>query len=498
MSYVIDAAIVARHRAGQVLALQLGGVCALRSGPSEVVHRRVRGGVIKPYLGRPNVPPAPRSQVAIVDVIGPLSQRAETLCGWVEGYDSLTARVVEELARAEVGAIMLRVDSPGGDVAGLELAIARIVAARDAARKPIVAWVEDCCASAAYWLAACVADAGVYAAPSAEVGSIGAYSLLRDDTAALAQQGVAITIVRSPAGKDAANPLGPVSDVALARESERVMAVSTRFASAIATARSIPIDAVQALDGAMLPAARAVGAGLIDAIASLDDAVIAAANRASERDPKPRKGTMAKQIKAADGPMDAPAESGGRATASEVSASATACATACTEAAAACDGGTADEAIAATVAMVAACEAALAVGESFLGGGSAPAAPPEPEGASAAIVALLTEIKSDRDRAKRDATIAAEAAERKALISGRVMAAEVRTWLESAPIADVRAACRVLPEAYDAGLAADVTVRAASGGDALTERERKICADTGCDPQRFAALKRARDAGGAR
>lgn len=83
-----------------------------------------------------------------------------------------------------------------------------------------------------------------------------------------------------------------------------------------------------------------------------------------------------------------------RATAADVSQSCTDCATSCTDCATACESGTADEAIAAATACMAACEANIKTLESFLGMSTesvAPPAEPVPEDVPAAMAVIMSE-----------------------------------------------------------------------------------------------------------
>jgi ClpP class serine protease len=522
-TFVLDRRTLARHRSGQVLALAsaaVGRSFAVVEGPSAVRYRRVATRTNADALPR-----RPRSVIAIVDVCGPMVQRAETFCGYIDGYDAIASRINEELLKPEVGAVLLRIDSPGGDAQGIEEAIRSIVSTRENTGKPVASYVDELAASAGYWLAAGIANAGVYAPRSAQVGSVGCWSMIVDERKALEQDGIAVTVVREPAGKDPANPYAPVLDVAIAREGLVVTAIAERFYSAVANTRGMPAAGVRAQDAAMFLAEQAKGIGLIDEVVSIDDAIARLAAKAVEfsraraaaaNQRPPRRSTMnGQKPRSADGQPPAegeqPAETG-RATAAEVSQSCTECATACTDCADACESGTPDEAMAATSACIAACEACIKTCKSFLGTSDAPAEPkPEPAPAPAPadaqnaaatdrrVVSLLESIESERKAEKDAQRKAAEAAERKKLIASRkIVNKDVRAWLEDSrtPIQSVRDACRALPPSEIPNLAGDVTpgFTRGDGAHGLDERELKICKETGCTPERFAALKAQREA----
>lgn len=234
-----------------------------------------------------------RGKVAIVSAIGPMAQRAvRDLCGYVDGYDALTARFTAALASQDVGAVVLRVDSPGGDVAGLEEAIGRMVEARRAAGKPVYAYVDELAASAAYWLSASLADHGVFLPGAGLVGSIGAIGTLVDATKAAEQDGLKVTLVRDPAGKAEAHPYGPDQELAQERLGAMVTAASGRFAAAIASLRGLKVQTVRELNAALLQGEAAVEAGLADGVRSLEDVVSMATAEVRRR--KSMKNTRAK------------------------------------------------------------------------------------------------------------------------------------------------------------------------------------------------------------
>ena len=113
-----------------------------------------------------------RGSVAVVPVVGPIYRRADMfmeLCGGVSTAD-LAKDITTALDDPMCSAIVLEIDSPGGEAAGIgELAD---LIADGTNRKPIVAMASHDCASGAYWLASACSE--IVAAESATLGSIGA------------------------------------------------------------------------------------------------------------------------------------------------------------------------------------------------------------------------------------------------------------------------------------------------------------------------------------
>ncbi|MFX8577776.1 S49 family peptidase, partial [Acinetobacter baumannii] len=84
-------------------------------------------------------------------------------------YTGIQNDIVQYMNTASVRGILLDVDSPGGEVAGLaELAEFIAEAAKE---KPIYAVANSLMASAAYWMSS--GATRIYAAPNSAVGSIG-------------------------------------------------------------------------------------------------------------------------------------------------------------------------------------------------------------------------------------------------------------------------------------------------------------------------------------
>ena len=221
-------------------------------------------------------------EVAVVSIDGPMLQRAESfLCGYADGYDAVEDRFEAALEHPATVAVVLRISSPGGVLAGLEEAVRKMCAARDACGKPVLAYVDEMAASAAYWLAACVATDGVYLPASGLVGSIGVMLVHTSEAGALEQEGIAQTVICAPAGKGEGHPSQALSDVARARFDELVASGASRFIDAVAAARGLAPDAVRALDAGVLEGPVAVAAGLANGVSSFDDVKALARARAS-------------------------------------------------------------------------------------------------------------------------------------------------------------------------------------------------------------------------
>lgn len=214
--------------------------------------------------------------VAVVDVMGPLDQRA----GWFwDGYDDVVERVGAALADRDVQAVVLALDSPGGVVAGNLDAARELRAMADRARKPMVAHAGTFATSAAYALA--VAADRVMVTADGAVGSVGVIATVYDRTKANADDGLDVRVVRSGALKADPHPDVALTDASVARVRARVMELAQSFAAWVAERRGQTAEAVLAHQGATIYATRALEAGFADGIGTLAAAISTAAELAA-------------------------------------------------------------------------------------------------------------------------------------------------------------------------------------------------------------------------
>jgi signal peptide peptidase SppA len=212
-----------------------------------------------------------RDGVAVIPVYGPLFRHASMLTA-LSGATSY-ADVRKDLQRAlddpSVKAILLDVNSPGGEVDGCgELADA-IYAARSV--KSVEAYVGGMGASAAYWLGS--AASRITCSESALLGSIGVRSAVVDTSESEKQQGVrTVEIIssQSPGKRDR-----PVDDAVVARAQQVVDDLAAVFIGAVARHRGVTTQAVEERfgQGGVMVGARAIAAGLADEVGNLESVI---------------------------------------------------------------------------------------------------------------------------------------------------------------------------------------------------------------------------------
>jgi protease-4 len=193
------------------------------------------------------------------------------------GADTVGAAIRRAAADKRVKAIVLRIESPGGDGFASDLIWREVVQART--RKPVIASMGDLAASGGY-LAAAGADV-IVAEPSTLTGSIGVFAVKPDLSGLLAKLGVSRTAF-------ARGELSQVESVGKPWNERERRAVERQiegfyrlFVDRVAQGRKLTVDRVEAVAGGRVWTGRqAVERGLVDRLGSLETAIALAAERA--------------------------------------------------------------------------------------------------------------------------------------------------------------------------------------------------------------------------
>lgn len=141
----------------------------------------------------------PFAIVPIKGVIGRNLSDLEAACGACD-LEAVEEMLEDAERDPSITTIILDVDSPGGTAVGVPELAKRI---RESAKRTISFTSGDCC-SAAYWIASQASE--FYATPSSTVANVGCYIVFNDMSAAYAQEGVAVDVIRSGNLKGAGTP----------------------------------------------------------------------------------------------------------------------------------------------------------------------------------------------------------------------------------------------------------------------------------------------------
>lgn len=210
-------------------------------------------------------------QIAVIPIHGTLVRRTvglEAESG-LASYASIAVQLDAALANPAVAAILLEVDSPGGESGGVFDLADRIRTI--AARKPVWAVANDMAFSAAYALA-CGASR-LFVSRTGGVGSIGVIAMHVDQSVKDAQDGVRYTAVFAGDRKNDLDPHLPITGEAQAFLQAEVNRVYGLFVETVAKHRGLRAEAVVATQAGLFFGWDAVAAGLADAVGSFDEAL---------------------------------------------------------------------------------------------------------------------------------------------------------------------------------------------------------------------------------
>lgn len=200
---------------------------------------------------------------AIVDIRGPLDHHRHY---WCDSYESILERVAEACATS-ARAVILRFDSPGGDVAGCFDAALAIRSACDAAGKQLHAFVEGECASAAYAIASQCHSITI--SMTSLVGSIGVLSTREDISAMNAARGLRVELIMTGGRKGDGHPEMPITEAELASTQAIVDSMGAMFFDLVASGRGLNAVALEQMQARVFHGEAAVAAGLADAVGNL-------------------------------------------------------------------------------------------------------------------------------------------------------------------------------------------------------------------------------------
>ena len=205
---------------------------------------------------------------AVLEIRGPLF-RYRSIFTWLLGgtaVESTSIGLHAALDDPAVRAIVLAINSPGGQIDGIN-ELANMIRAANSVKR-VTAYVDGLAGSGAYWLAS--AAGRIVADETAQLGSIGVLATVVDDRSAEEKRGVKrfdIVSSQSPLKRT-----DPATDEGRAQLQEMVDAMAQVFIEKVAQFRGTSVERV-ARDfgrGAVLSARSAVAVGMADALGSLE------------------------------------------------------------------------------------------------------------------------------------------------------------------------------------------------------------------------------------
>jgi len=223
-----------------------------------------------------------RRRVAVILIDGTITEGASRHLpfdlGSVAGADTLVEALEECRRDPVIGAVVLRVNTPGGSAFSSDV-IARAVLRVRAAGKPVVVSMGDVAASGGYYVSA-PADV-IFAEPSTTTGSIGIFGFKVDAARLLSMLSINVEVLRRGPHADQEGPYRPWTPEERQIAERKIRYLYDLFVATVASGRKSRGMTPERVDhigrGHVWTGAQAQGLGLVDELGG----VLAAIDRAA-------------------------------------------------------------------------------------------------------------------------------------------------------------------------------------------------------------------------
>lgn len=226
-------------------------------------------------VARSAQPQITQSGIAVIPILGTLVRRSSylTAASGLSSYLEIEAMAVEAFADPRVKAVLLEIDSSGGEAGGVFDLAARLRSQAKTSGKPLWAIADEAALSAAYALA-CAADR-LWLTRTAEVGSIGVVAVHVDESEADRQAGLAYTFIHAGSHKVDGHPHAPLPLTVAADIQTDIDGLHDQFIELVAGLRGLGVEVVRATQARVYRGDQAIAAGLADQIGSFREAALA-------------------------------------------------------------------------------------------------------------------------------------------------------------------------------------------------------------------------------
>jgi len=224
----------------------------------------------------------PRDRIAMIVVRGLITDTPTTglLGERTAPIDDLVRQLKMAARDDQVKAVVLRIDSPGGTVAGSETAYREVREFIKETGKPVVISMGEIATSGGYYLA--LAGDHIVAEPSTLTGSIGVIIPTFNASEGLGRLGIRTRFLTSGPNKDLANPLAPMREGHYEILDGVLRDYYASFLSLVLRRRPglHPEEVASATDGRVMTGNTAAAIGLVDGLGGIREAMSQAMSRA--------------------------------------------------------------------------------------------------------------------------------------------------------------------------------------------------------------------------
>jgi protease-4 len=223
-----------------------------------------------------------RNKIAVIYALGSIGGGDGD--DYTIGSDKLAKTIRDARLDTNIRAIVLRVNSPGGDALASDIILRELMLAKY--KKPVVASYGDVAASGGYWIS-CMADK-IVAHENSITGSIGVFGFIPNMEGLFENKlGLTFDQVETNANAEFMAINRPMTEKEKEVLQYEVDDIYATFLAYVAEARKIPVEKVDSIaQGRVWSGTDAKRIGLIDQFGGLDDAIQLASEMASITDYK--------------------------------------------------------------------------------------------------------------------------------------------------------------------------------------------------------------------
>lgn len=204
------------------------------------------------------------SSPAIIPVCGVLTKRPTNDFECTTSYEEIHHAITEALANPDIARIILDIDSPGGEVSGL-FDLCDFI--KESCKiKPIIAYANDYCFSAAYAIAASCSK--ILINRTSGVGSIGVIATHVDISGYDQKEGLKYTTIFEGARKNDLNPHEALSDEAIRTMKTELSRLYDMFVEHVAKSRGLTVEIIRSTEAGIFYGEDAIKTGLADEVIS--------------------------------------------------------------------------------------------------------------------------------------------------------------------------------------------------------------------------------------
>ncbi len=197
--------------------------------------------------------------IAVVPIEGILSANGNPASGYANA-NLIASEIKSADANPNIKAIVLEIDSPGGDVVAVNI----ITAALKNNNKPVVAWIQTLGASGAYWVASYANK--IVADNYSTVGSIGVTSSYLDYANYLKSKNITYYQIVAGSQKEIGSPYVNLTQAEFQRLQNMTNLVYSEFVSEVAANRNLSTSFVRGTNATIFLGYQAKSLGLVDYI----------------------------------------------------------------------------------------------------------------------------------------------------------------------------------------------------------------------------------------